>query len=221
MHARLQGNIWKYAVYLVTNKRTFMPILGVYLLTVPGATAQSVGLMVLVGFLSSFLFEIPSGYVSDRIGHKTALIFARISLLLSSLFFLVGTEIYVFLIGSALLNIGMAFHSGTGAAFMHETLRALGREKEYSKILGRISAIGFAVPIALIVVLPFFASISYKVPFMLVVLVDIIGLLVTASFVVPSGSRTEIKEIGIANFRKVLREGWESGFFKYAVFTAA
>lgn len=220
MKRKLESNLWKYAVHLITNKRTFMSILGVYLLTVPGTTPKTIGLMLLIGNLSGFLFEVPSGYISDKIGHKNALVIARVFLLVSSVFFLVGDKISFFILGAAFFNLGLAFESGTAAAFMHETLRGLGRESEYSKVMGRLSSIGFAVPIALIMVIPFLVEISFKLPFAVAVLIDVAGLLVVASLVSPEQTKEEIQEIGAQNFRQVMREGWRFGFFKYAIFTA-
>jgi hypothetical protein len=51
----LQSNIWKYAVILVTNKRTYMSFLGVYFLLLPQATPKALGMMMLIG--TSGFFE--------------------------------------------------------------------------------------------------------------------------------------------------------------------
>lgn len=220
MKRKLESNLWKYAVHLITNKRTFMSILGVYLLTVPGTTPKTIGFMILIGSLAGFLFEIPSGYISDKIGHKNALVIARICLLLSSTLFLIGNKVFLFIFGAVFLNLGWAFESGTAAAFMHETLRGLGRESEYSKVMGKLSSIGFAVPIILIMAVPFLVAINFKIPFAVAVLIDIVGLVVVASLVSPQKTSEEIQEVGIQNFSQVMREGWRFGFFKYAIFTA-
>src|SRR3989344_5104827 len=214
----LQANIWKYGVHLITNKRSYLSILGVYLLTLPGTTPQTVGLMLLAGNIAGFLFEIPSGYFTDMVGHKTALVVGRVALLASSLAFLVGGEGFMFILGAVLMSIGMAFQSGTGAAFMHETLRALGRENEYSKIMGRLKSLGFAVPIALIMLVPFLVGISFKLPFVIAVVIDCIGLLVVASYAIPPVGPSRIQEIGVRTFWRTLREGWDKGFLRYALF---
>ena len=214
----LASNIWKYTVFLITHKRPFMSIFGVYLLTLPGATPKSIGLTLLAGYLAGFFFEIPSGYIADKIGHKQALVFSKISLLISTLLYLFGTSVSYFVVGAVFLNFAISFHSGTGTAFMHETLRGLGREKEYSKVMGRVSSIGFAIPIALIVLIPFLVSISFRVPFAVVALLDILGLVSAIFLVVPERTKEEIKEIGVHNFWAVVRECYRFGFFKYAVF---
>ncbi|MCA9359461.1 hypothetical protein KC850_00285, partial [Candidatus Kaiserbacteria bacterium] len=74
LEKRLRSNIWKYTVMGVVNKRIFAAIISVYYLTIPDVTVQTVGLILLVGNVVSFFLEIPSGYISDKLGHKQTLV---------------------------------------------------------------------------------------------------------------------------------------------------
>ena len=121
----LQDNIWKYALLLITNKRVFVAILGAYYLTLPDVTPKTIGTILLAGSLSGFIFEIPSGYASDKIGHKYALVISRVLMMLSTTFFLVANNVTFLILGSVFLSMSVAFHSGTDSAFIHETLRGL------------------------------------------------------------------------------------------------
>lgn len=219
MEKSLQGNIWKYAILLIANKRIFIAILGAYYLTIPGVTPQMIGIVLLVGSFSGFIFEIPSGYMSDKIGHKKALIVSRVLMLLSTLFFLVGNNITFLILAGIFLSAGAAFHSGTGSAFMHETLRGLKREGDYSEVMGKISSIGFAVPVVLTVIVPFLVSVSYKTPFLIAFVIDAIGLLVAISLKVPPVSPEHVEEIGATNFRQVMQEGYRLNYFSIALFS--
>ncbi len=214
----LQSNIWKHTVYLITNKRIFSAILGAYYLTIQNVTAQSIGTILLAGSLAGFLFEIPSGYISDKIGHKQALIFGKTALLFSSLFFLLANNILLLILGSVLMSIGYAFFSGTGAAFMHETLSALNKEEEYIQIMGKMRSIGYVVPIIFVALIPFLVNIDIKLPFVVAVGLDIIGLCVVLTYVVPQKSKKQIEEIGITNFKQVLKKVYKIGFFRYTLF---
>lgn len=216
---KLESNIWKYTLILIANKRLFAAILSVYYLTIPDVTASWIGIFVLIGALTGFVFEVPSGYLSDKIGHKTALVISRIATLLSTLFFLLADSISFLVLGTIFLSIGTAFISGTGSAFMHETLRALGRENEYTKIIGKAGSIGFAVPILLTVGIPFLVSISYKIPFLVALVVDLVGLLAAISLVRPNISQERVDEIDVKNFRGVVKEGMDKKFFRYALFS--
>lgn len=198
----------------------YYSIVGVYLLTVPGAEAKTIGLMLLVGNIAGFVFELPSGYFSDWVGHRKALIIARVSLLLSSTAYLIGDHVAFFIAGMVLMNLSVALWSGTGEAFMHDTLRGLGKDKDYAGIMGRLSSIGFAVPIILIMAIPFFVSISFKVPFIIGVGIDIIGLIVSLTLIDPPRHLEKIEEVGFKNFGTILKKAWHIGFTKYALFTA-
>lgn len=219
MQKNLESNIWKYTIILIANKRIFVAILGAYYLTIPGVTAQSIGTILLASSLAGFLFEIPSGYMSDKLGHKQTLVLSRIFTALSSFLFLISESFWGLIIAGVLMSLGGAFMSGTGSAFMHETLRALKREHEYSRIMGKLSSVGFAVPIILMVLIPFFVSYSYKLPFLIALLIDIIGFVASLFLIKPPVPPEHVEEIGITNFRQVMREGYRAGFFPLALFS--
>lgn len=219
MEQKLHSNIWKYTLFLIANKRIFVAILGAYYLTIPDVTPESIGIILLVASLAGFIFEIPSGYVSDKIGHKTALVLSRLFMLASTLFFLFASNLGFLILGGVLMSMANAFHSGTGSAFMHETLQGLKRENEYARVIGKISSIGFAVPIVFMVLTPFLVSISFKAPFLLALAVDIVGISAAALLTVPPVSQEEIDEIRLTKFRQVIKEGFRLNFFSFALFS--
>ncbi len=216
---KLSSNIWKYTLILVANKRVFVAIFGAYYLTIPGVLAKEIGLILLVGNMCGFLFEIPSGYASDKFGHRQTLIFARIAVLLSTVVFLFAEDLFWVCVASALLSLGQAFQSGTGSAFMHETLRDLGREKEYTQVMGKSSSIGFAIPAVLMTLVPFLVSWSMRGPFVVGLVMDIIGLWASLALVAPRVSQDHIEEVSKTNFVQVLKEGYHAGFFRFALFS--
>jgi len=213
----LQSNIWKHAIFLITNKRSFTAILGAYYLTIQGVTPQSIGIILLAGSLSGFLFEIPSGYISDKIGHKQALILGKSLLLLSSLLLLIANNIAILILASILMSMAYSLFSGTGAAFMHETLSALNKEKDYTQIMGKIRSIGYLVPTVLAIFVPFLVNINIKLPFAFVLFIDIIGLIGVFSYIKPHTSQEDIEEIGTTNFKKILKQAYRIGFIKYTL----
>lgn len=219
MQKSLQGNIWKYTLLLIFNKRIFVAILGAYYLTIPDVNATGVGIILLAGSLAGFVFEIPSGYVSDKIGHKQAIVISRLFILLSTILFLVANNMIFLIFAGMALSVGVAFYSGTGSAFMRETLRGLQREKDYASVMGKIGSIGFAVPIVFMVFVPFLVSVSFKLPFAIALAVDLAGLFVALSLVVSPAPQEEVKEIGATNFRQVFREGYRLNFFTFALFS--
>lgn len=216
---KLQGNIWKYALVLITNKRIFVAVLGAYYLTVPGVDAAGVGLILLAGSLGGFVLEIPSGYFSDKFGHKQTLVLSAIFLLISSFIFLIANSISLLLLASVFFSASIAFFSGTGSAFMHETLKGLGREQDYSRVMGKLSSLGFAVPIVLTALVPFLVNVSFKAPFAISLVIDVIGLFAAVALSVPPVTPEQVAEVRAKNFRQVVLEGYRYGFFSLALFS--
>lgn len=111
MEKSLQNNIWEYTFLLIANKRVFVAIIGAYYLTIPDVTPKIIGFIFFAGSLAGFLFEVPSGYVSDKIWHKYALIISRGLMILSTIFFLIANNITFLILGSIFLSLSAAFHS--------------------------------------------------------------------------------------------------------------
>lgn len=215
----LEANIWKYGFKLVSNKRVFVAILGVFYLTVPDVTAQTIGMILLVGNFAGFIFEVPSGYISDKMGHKHALVLSNIFMIIANMFLLFADNVWLLYASAICISAGFAFHSGTGSAFLHETLRALGRDNEYAKISGKLQSLGFAIPIALQAMVPFLVALSYRWPFAIALVIDVIALLVVLSLKMPPVTPQHVEEIRATTFWQVMREGARLKFFPLAVFS--
>ena len=219
MSGALKSNIWKYTVLLVTNKRVFVAILGAYYLTIPDVNTFWIGVFLLAGNGAKFIFDIPSSYLADKIGHKEALVLSRVSMILSTLLFLFIPTIWGLVFASIFLSIGFAFMSGVGSAFMHETLRSLGRADEYTAVMGKASSIGFFVPAVMATVVPFFVSVSYQIPFIIGLVLDLVGLIMAASLVRSAVPPEHAAETDRMSYIKVVHQGLVLRFFRIAAFS--
>ncbi|MCB9370636.1 MFS transporter [Candidatus Woesearchaeota archaeon] len=216
--SNLNSNIWKYFFFLFTQRRNFMTILSIYFLTLPNTTAQQIGFYTAIGNLAGFLLEIPSGYLSDRLGHKFTLVLAKVSLFFSTFCFIFFQTFYGFILGSILLTISTAFVSGTISAFMHDTLHSLGREKDFSKITGKTKANVSLLSVFFIIGLPFFTTINIILPLIISLVLDIFGLLISLILVTPKEETTE-QEKKQKTISQILRETKSLNFFPFALFT--
>jgi len=103
-----------------------------------GLSLLDIFLLQAIFSFSVVLFEIPTGYIGDRLGRKrTILLAAAVNvigwLVYSSLRFFWG-----FVAGEIILGLSLAFLSGTDSAVVFENLKAMNRVEEYSKVEGRI-----------------------------------------------------------------------------------
>ena len=83
--------------------------------------------------LATTLFEVPSGYMSDRIGRRITLILSAFAGLISAAMQAMGSEFWVFALAQAALGIHIAFASGTDSSLLYESLAKEGREHEIEK----------------------------------------------------------------------------------------
>ncbi|MHB8708769.1 MAG: MFS transporter, partial [Desulfuromonadales bacterium] len=105
-----------------------------------GLTLTDILLLQAIFSVATVVMEYPSGYLSDRLGY-------RFSLLLASLLGISGWTTYTVagsfstvLLAEIQLGISYAFISGADSALLFETLRGQGREEEYLRHDGRMTA---------------------------------------------------------------------------------
>lgn len=88
--------------------------------------------------LASVVMEYPSGYVSDRLGYRCALIVACVFGIMGWGWYLASATFGEVLVAELLLGVSYAFISGSDTAFLFETLRAEGRVDLYARCDGRM-----------------------------------------------------------------------------------
>lgn len=80
--------------------------------------------------IATTALEIPSGYMSDRLGRRITLIFAIIVKIAGALLLAFGESFAVFALAQILLGASMAFASGTDTSFLYESLARENRQQE-------------------------------------------------------------------------------------------
>lgn len=92
--------------------------------------------------VASVVMEYPSGYVSDRLGYRCALIVACLFGLAGWSWYLVADAFWGVLLAELLLGVSYAFISGSDTALLFETLRAMDRVDLYTRCDGRMAGWG-------------------------------------------------------------------------------
>ena len=103
-------------------------------------------------YLSVVVLEVPSGWMSDRLGRVITLRAAAASWVVAQACFLVGgitatgdAGFWMLVAGQFFLAGGFASLSGTDVTFHYDTLEAVDRAGEYPERQSRVSAVGFGV----------------------------------------------------------------------------
>ena len=91
-----------------------------------------------------FIFEIPFGMITDKIGYKNSIIISHFSMLLARIILLFSFCFGFFVLESILEAVSMAFESGTMSGYEYEII---GEENfvEKTSVLGNYSTIGFII----------------------------------------------------------------------------
>ena len=160
----------------VTRKRGYLSFLGIYMLSIPNATLNLIGLTTLVSQIAGGIFEIPSGMVSDWIGHKNAIVLAYIVTALSTLVYMIAVHPVFFFLAGILYTLAIALLSGTETTFLHNTLESIGRSRDFSKISGRIKSVGTLFSIILVIGLPLLTHFSFRWVFLVMLIIDVVGI---------------------------------------------
>lgn len=93
------------------------------------SAAEAILLFVVVD-LATTVLEVPSGYMSDRLGRRKTLLAAAIAYVLATGLLVVGEGFAQFALANVLLGAAWAFASGTDSALLFQSLKAEGRESE-------------------------------------------------------------------------------------------
>jgi len=102
------------------------------------------------------------------------LILSKVFMILASISFLFGNNVFHFSLGSIFISLGFAFTSGTITAFMHEVLVELKKENLFTKIVGRNAGSVSLFNALLIIAIPFLTKINFHRPFIVGLIIDVI-----------------------------------------------
>ena len=122
----------------------FMLILPVIVLvyTQKGVTVGDFFLIQGIFRLVAFLFEIPSGYMSDCLSRKRVMIAAGFFGFLGFATIAVAYGFWALVLGEALLGISSALFSGTLEAYTYDLLKRNKTQKQFLKEFGRVTTFG-------------------------------------------------------------------------------
>lgn len=84
--------------------------------------------------ISTTLLEVPSGYLSDRLGRKRMLIISAFAGVIAAGLQAIGGSFLLFVLGNVALGVSAAFMSGTDTALLYESLKVEGREGETERM---------------------------------------------------------------------------------------
>ncbi len=135
-----EANVTRLYIFALLKMTLFpMAIITLFWKDQIGLSLTDILLLQAIFSVTSVLFEYPSGYISDRIGYKSALLLASVLSALGWAYYSFADSFFHVLVAEVILGSAWAFISGSDSALLYETLRMQGRETLYSRYDGRMT----------------------------------------------------------------------------------
>ena len=114
-------NFLPLCVIFFCNSLVFFAPAAILVRTRCGITLPQFFLLQAILSCGIFLFEIPCGWLTDRIGYKKSIILSQTLLAITRIFFLVGGNFVFFVIEAVAEALGICFSSGTMESYIYES----------------------------------------------------------------------------------------------------
>jgi MFS family permease len=130
-------NIRIYYFYSTFSELLILGPVLVLFLTAKGLSFTEIMFLQSVSAISVFLFEVPTGALADKMGRKYSVILGAFLWAVGLLLYIIGKGFIIFMLSEIVFSLGSAFRSGADSALIYDSLKLLGREKEYQKVEGK------------------------------------------------------------------------------------
>jgi MFS family permease len=181
-------NVKLYPWYQAARSANFsLPIFFLYFAAVL-SPAEAVALEATY-FFAVVVLEVPSGYLSDRVGRRLTLQLAMGLGVLSAILFVTGASFAVFALAQVLKAAANAFNSGTDSALLFDSLTELGREHEIGEHEARGQGAAFAAAAGASAVGGLVAGLDLRFAYVLVGLAEVAALVFAWRFLEPARGR--------------------------------
>ena len=209
-NTRFAANIPKYFLYNILRGLQFGLITAtwvIYLQRQHGLSLTQVTLIDVAFWIAATLGELPTGIVADSYGRKASLAIGTAIMGLSIIGWAVAPTVTLITVAYVMLAIGATFLSGAEDAFFFETLKITNRASDYTRLVGRISALRLAAVAIGSLSSGLLATLDLRLPFLVagLSLLSMMGIVLT--FKEPK-SEEEKREQTKISYGAILKESF-------------
>ncbi len=126
-----------------------------------------IGLIETVLIVTMTLTEIPTGAVADLLGKRKTLILAFLLEAIGAFIFAYSPNFNIILISVFIMCVGGTFYSGTLDALVFDSLKSVGKESKFDKVISNISSISLITPALCGLIGGYLYVIGFRIPFIL------------------------------------------------------
>ncbi|MDP4039995.1 MAG: MFS transporter [Candidatus Pacearchaeota archaeon] len=143
-----------------------------------GLNLAQIGIIASVSFFTTFLLEVPTGVMADKIGRKKTLVIGGILTILFSLTLIFANSFYEVFLASLFLGSAIAINSGADTAIIYDSLKQLKKENQFKEFLGKHQGIGLFSGATALLFLGLSSKINFKPVFIIVTFLATISTLI-------------------------------------------
>jgi MFS family permease len=156
-----RANIWKIYIFEFLFGLHFIgEVLVPFYLDWGKVTYTQIMILQSIFVIFAFLLEIPTGAIADHLGRKTSLAFSAITGTIAPLVYASTPNFYIFVVGEFFFALAVAFLSGCDVALTYDSLKEMGLEKEFKKVISRFKSFQIA---GLVIAAPIGSLIASKI----------------------------------------------------------
>jgi MFS family permease len=135
--------------------------------------------------IADAVFEIPTGFMSDKIGRKQTLFLGALAKFFSLLCYAAGQSYLVFVLGSIFDGFALSLFSGNNEALLYDSVEQVGEKDRYHTYLGKIKSMAYPSLLIASLIGGVLATISLSLLFWLSIIPQIICLIIALLIVEP------------------------------------
>jgi MFS family permease len=185
MKKKLEQNIYKDYVFGFLSSLNFTQGVWMLYLAYRGLTLFEIGLMESIYHLTAFTMEVPTGIIADVYGRKVSRISGRLFSIIAIVTMILANNVYLFALSFIFTALGNNLESGAGEALIYDSLKTIGKEKEYMKILGRKELFYQIASTITLIFGGYLATIDYQLVYIFTLAITIITFIYTFTFTEP------------------------------------
>lgn len=187
----------------LTDLRFYTPVAILYFAQVTGSFASGMAVFSVI-MLSSALWEVPTGLLSDRVGRRRTVIMGALASTAAVVFYAVGGTFAMLAVGGVLEGLSRALYSGNNDALLYDTLAETSREAHFGEYAGKTRSM-FQVAAAIAAIVgSILAAFSYPLVMWLSVVPQALNIVVSVFFYEPTRT-TPHAQHAFAHLRESLR----------------
>jgi MFS family permease len=218
-----EGNVGKSYLYrFLMEFQLWWPIWVVYLQVKRGLSLTQITLLDTPFLLLIVLTEVPTGAIADRFGRRWSLILGSTLFAAAVAIFAVADNYWVILASYTAWGLGLTFQSGADVAILYDSLKECGREDDFEKINGRLTAVrSLSVLIAILIGAPIAEATGYSLPILLSAGIALLAVPVAISMHEPAREHDELQARYLQTLAGGVREAWDQPALRYIILFSA